>query len=146
MALQVTFLGEAFAAGQAAVGPLPRVDAAVSFEVAEFGEAAAAQRAAEGPLAGVSLQVGLQVAGVGEALAALAAAQEVSGAGGGVGEVRVRGVGADVGRRVLGFDADPRGAGSVEARGLFVARLKALAARRRGRSGFGRGGDSMEVI
>lgn len=78
VALQVTFLGEAFATRQAAVGPLSRVDPSVGLQVAQFSEGTSTEGAAEGPLASVSLQVSLQGAGVGEALATLATAQEAS--------------------------------------------------------------------
>lgn len=88
VAFQVTFLGEAFATGQAAVRSLSCVNPSVGLEVAQLGEAAPTEGAAERPLTCVSLQVGLQVAGVGEALPTLAAAQEVPGASDGVG-VRV---------------------------------------------------------
>lgn len=81
VAFQVTFLGKALAAGQAAVRSLSSVDPTVGLEVAELGEAATTERAAERALACVSLQVGLQVAGVGKALPALATSQEVPGTG-----------------------------------------------------------------
>lgn len=126
VALQVAFLGEAFAASQAAVGSLSGVDPPVGLEVAQLGEAAAAEGAAERPLPCVSLQVGLEVAGVGEALPALAAVQEVPGAGV---EVRVwmgHGV-AEMGVCALvRFDADPRGSGSVMCCSLFVAQVTSL--------------------
>lgn len=120
MAFEVTFLGEAFATSQAAVGSLSSVDPPVGLKVAQLGEAASAEGAAERPLPRVSLQVGLQVAGVRETLPALAAAQEVPGAGVEVRvwmgqRVAVMGV-----YRLVRFDADPRGAASVMQCGLFV--------------------------
>lgn len=143
MALQVTFLGEAFATSQAAVRPLPGVNPPVGFEVAQLGETAVAEGAAEGPLARVRLQVSLQVAGVGEALSALAAAQEVPGAR--VGVCVGYGVGVmGVGRLVLG--SGPRGAGSVERRGLFVTQVNSRGREWGRRCGFGRGGNSVEGI
>lgn len=84
VALQIAFLCEALAAGQAAVRPLAGVHPAVGLEVAQLGEAAAAQGAAERPLAGVGQQVGLQVAGVREEPSTLAAAQQVPGSNMGV--------------------------------------------------------------
>lgn len=127
VAFQIAFLGEAFTAGQAAVWSLSGVDAAVGFQVAQLSEAAAAERAAERPLARVSLQVGLQVAGVGKALAALSAAQKLPGA-----SVKLRvgmwiGVGViAVGRLMLGFDADPRGTGSIQTCGVFGTEVRPL--------------------
>lgn len=116
MAFKVTFLCEAFATGQAAVRSLSGVDAPMRFEVAQLREAAAAERTAERPLARVSLQVSLQVARVGKALPTLAAAQQVPGPGlylrvwmqcCRVSVMRVY-------RVMLGFDAHPWSAGSVE--------------------------------
>lgn len=117
---QVTFLGEAFATGRAAVRPLSGVDSAVSFEVTQLGEAATAERAAERPLPGVSLQMSFQVAGVWKALSTLTAAQEMPGASVRAGVERgVAVIGA--GRLMLGSDADPRGCVPTECCSLSVA-------------------------
>lgn len=135
VAFQVALLGEAFTAGQAAVRSLSGVDAAVGFQVAQLGEAAAAERAAERPLARVGLQVGLQVAGVGEALATLPTARELPGAGVELGGGLGGRVGVNtVGRLMLGFEADPRGAGSIQTRGVFGTEVHPL--HRQGSSSF----------
>ena len=105
MAFEVALLGEALAAGLAAVGSLPGVDPTMGLQVAQLGEAPAAEGAGEGPLPAVGLEVGPQVAGVGEVPPALAAAQGDLAGVGVVGlrpsldEVLVEGV--------LGLDADP---------------------------------------
>lgn len=134
MALQIAFLREALAAGQAAVRPLAGVHPAVGLEVAQLGEAAAAEGAAEGPLAGVGQQVGLQVAGVGEEPSALAAAQQVPGSHVGL---RVLTLARRLGV-TLRSDAHPRAAAPP------TPRVTSLGGEQRRRGSFGCGGSSAQ--